>query len=153
MEELLEKNEIKNNIIAASYDTTATNTGHLSGSVILLEQSIGKRILKLPCRRHINELHVKHFAEKTSGRKTSENGDVLFKRYQKKFDQISHNIDYNNMKKFDWAQAEENLVLKARGTLSWVLEVLSNNSFERGDYRRISELIAIYLGHEYQFSI
>ena len=55
--QVLNENYIPLNKIAAGvFDTTAVNTGEISGVVKRLEASVGQNILQLACRHHIYEL-------------------------------------------------------------------------------------------------
>ena len=47
-------------IFAAVFDTTSSNTGLREGAVTHLEVSLDKKLLWLPCRHHIAELHIVH---------------------------------------------------------------------------------------------
>ena len=80
--QLIESWNIKDLLVGMAFDTTAANTGSWSGACILLEKYLGYAILWLACRRHVNELHIKHVALKVSGRPTTAPSDVLFKRLQ-----------------------------------------------------------------------
>jgi hypothetical protein len=41
-----------------SFDTTASNTGLVSGACVLLENKLKRKLLSLACRHHIHELIV-----------------------------------------------------------------------------------------------
>lgn len=47
----------------ACSDTTASNTGHLNGALVLLEQKLERDLLYFPCRHHIFELVLKNVFE------------------------------------------------------------------------------------------
>ena len=51
---------IANNIVAFNFDTTASNTGHWSGSAIRLNQFLDRPILYLACRHHVFDLLAKN---------------------------------------------------------------------------------------------
>ena len=46
-------------IFAGSFDTTSANTGVIEGVMSHIENLLGRKILWLPCRHHIAELHIK----------------------------------------------------------------------------------------------
>ena len=55
--DMLEKSYIdKSIIIGLVFDTTSTNSGHISGIVVRLEKHFGRNLLQLACRHHIAEL-------------------------------------------------------------------------------------------------
>ena len=43
------------------FDTTASNTGRHAGTNIRFSQRQNSILLELACRRHIYDLHIKHF--------------------------------------------------------------------------------------------
>lgn len=47
--ECLREWNLVENVIGMSFDTTASNTGHLNGVCVLLEQKLGKNMLWLAC--------------------------------------------------------------------------------------------------------
>ena len=69
-------------IIGTCWDTTATNTGHKSGSAVLFEARLMHAILWIACRHHMGELHVKHPDIKIRVIETTSPDDVMFKKFQ-----------------------------------------------------------------------
>ena len=134
-------------MIALVYDTTSSNTGHKAGAVTLIEKQLGRTILKLPCRRHIHELHIKHVALAASKRPSTGVGDNLFKKFSSSWDTLKDKIDYNNLSKFDWSKySGTKIEAKAEEVLRWAKEVLAKDSFPRSDYLELTQLIVVYLG-------
>ena len=80
-------------VIGLSYDTTASNTAHNKGAVARLERMLGRSLLKLPCRRHMIELHVKHVSKVVSQRATTGPNDVLFVKFRKNWDNLDKRIE------------------------------------------------------------
>lgn len=58
---------IDEGVIAAVFDTTASNTGIREGAATLIEEELGHAILWLACRHHIAELHIKHPYDRVQG--------------------------------------------------------------------------------------
>ena len=54
-------------IFAGSFDTTSANTGVIEGAMSHIQNLLGRKILWLPCRHHIAELHIKHTYMKIMG--------------------------------------------------------------------------------------
>jgi len=48
--------EIEKKIAGLVFDTTATNSGCIKGSCVLLEKKLCKELLHLACRHHVHEL-------------------------------------------------------------------------------------------------
>jgi hypothetical protein len=81
------------------FDTTFSNSGAHIGTVTLVENELGRQILKLPCRHHISDLYGKNTAKAVSGRISSGPGDVLFLRYKREWPNLVDTIDYTNITK------------------------------------------------------
>ncbi len=47
----------KHRLIGMSFDTTASNTGHMNGAS-LLERELERALLWIACRHHVAELHM-----------------------------------------------------------------------------------------------
>ncbi|XP_055309591.1 uncharacterized protein LOC129573248 [Sitodiplosis mosellana] len=43
---------ISERVVACSFDTTSSNTGHKSGACVLLEELLGRKLIYLACRHH-----------------------------------------------------------------------------------------------------
>ena len=142
-------------VMGTVYDTTASNTGNNAGSIIRLERKLKRSLLKMPCRRHVHELHAKHVAEAVSGRQTTGPGDVLFKQFSAYWDELKENIDYNQLSKFDWTKHQNTkLENKAHSVLLWANNVLAEKMFVRADYQQLAQLIVVWLGgvvHNFAF--
>ena len=64
--ELLKEWEAWDPTVGVVFDTTASNTGCNQGSVTLLEKEKKRALIKMPCRRHVIELHAVHIATTVS---------------------------------------------------------------------------------------
>ena len=140
-------------LVGLVYDTTASNTGNKTGSVIRIERKLNRSLLKMPCRRHVHELHAKHVAFAVSGRVTTGPGDVLFKTFSSAWDELQENIDYDQLSKFDWKKHQK-LEDKAHSVLLWAKSILAEKVFARADYLQLAELIVVWLGgvvHNFAF--
>ena len=144
---LLDEWGASDSVIGTVYDTTASNTGKKLGSVIRLERKLGRSLIKMPCRRHVQELHAKHVALAVSGRETTGPGDVLFKTFSSAWDDLKDNIDLSQLSKFDWTpHINTKLEVRAHSVLVWAKSVLSEKVFPRADYLQLAQLIVVWLG-------
>ena len=135
------------NLIGLVFDTTSSNTGIWKGAVTLLEKEKGFPILKMPCRRHVYELHAKHVAYQISGRETTGPGDKLFLEFRANWDEIKPEIDYTKLVKFDWKQCLGSPIeTQAHNVLLWCKKALVDKTFPRSDYQEMVELIVVFLG-------
>ncbi len=137
---LLSEWSVLNRLIAQVFDTTASNTGVRSGCAALIEKTIGRALLWLPCRHHVLELHIRHVWEALTGKPNSPS-EKLFKRLQDQWEQIDH--DPTDLTLFDW-HCSEYVKEKADSVLNWGLECLERDTFPREDYRELIELVVIY---------
>ena len=58
-------------VCGITYDTTPSNSSVLVGTAALLEEELGKALVKAPCRRHIRDLFGKNLRKVILGRATS----------------------------------------------------------------------------------
>ncbi len=132
-------------IIALSWDTTASNTGHKTGSSTLFEQHLQRSVMWLACRHHIGELHVKHADIKVRG---AWNGpsDKLFENFREEFANLPGD---RNLRVWSWPEMERPytfLAAHACDVLNFCQHHLLTESFGRDDYRELCELIIKFLG-------
>ena len=136
-------------IIGTCWDTTATNTGHESGSAVLFETRLMHAILWIACRHHMGELHVKHPDIKIRVIVTTSPDDVMFKKFQNIYESLPPCSVY---RLYQWPDVlvhpMDFRTTVAVETLRWAEEAMREGSFskQRDDYRELCELVAIYLG-------
>ena len=131
-------------IVSMCFDTTAANTGHLSGACICLQQDIGKALLWCACRHHIGELIIGHVFDDL-GIEVSKSPEVtLFQRFRKHFDAIvdlSHGFHYGDLEDYNTDAQEVLMELREN-----VLDNLDNKTtFARDDYKEFYSLCRIIL--------
>ena len=109
---LLEEFDITDQIVAFSFDTTASNSGPDQGACARLEAALEEAKLWLACRRHIMELHIKHVAKAAAkgsgGRGTTGPSEPLFKQLKDNWGELLPLIDLNSLNKLDWATLSGN---------------------------------------------
>ena len=133
---------ITDKVQAMCSDTTASNTGRISGACILLEQLMDRDLLYLPCRRHILEIVLRSVFE-TKLKLTTSGPDMdIFKRFKEQWP----NIDKT---KYDMGMKDtfvKTSVLNIKGhIIKFCLKCLENEQC-RDDYREFLELTIIFLG-------
>lgn len=136
------------------FDTTAANTGRISGTNIRFSRSQGKVMLELACRHHVFELHIKHFSEPLVSRKTVAPENQLFKQLQNSWQQLKHSLDQSKFKTYDLKSVKgtflENEIFE---TVRFCKMALSTEVFSRGDYQELLQLTLMYLCPEQQYKI
>ena len=70
----------RDQVVALSFDTTASNTGHRFGACTLIEDKLEKDILHFPCRHHIMDLIIGSAFEKVTAISTGPEIQI-FKRF------------------------------------------------------------------------
>ena len=118
---LLEEWDIASNKIAGMcFDTMASNTGVWNGACIKIEEAIGHKLLYVPCRHHVAELHSKHVAIKV-GRPTKGVEDQLFKKFGESWnDMLDQGIDLEGLNRLDLENCSSLLKAEAEKTLVYL---------------------------------
>ena len=155
----------KEEIVGGVFDTTSSNTGKIEGAMTHIESSAENHLLWLACRHHAAELHIKHPYEKIM-HTTSAPSDRLFTAFQEWYNtQRMDNEqfpDHSTFRKWDWGEEDQNSPIGpyfrevnwfAKQTLDWAQDVLTDDVFERGDYRELCQLINFVLGGKVRFNI
>lgn len=50
---------VAKDIVAMCFDTTSSNSGRLNGACTLLEEKLGRMLLRLACRHYIYEIYLR----------------------------------------------------------------------------------------------
>ena len=128
------------------FDTTASNTGHISSACIKIQESLQRHLLWSGCRHHIGEIILSQVFTDLKVETTRSPDIALFLRYRKHFEILPHksiteplagiNLDNSEVSCRDFLEKQK---LK-------VLELISvKQEFQRGDYREFMELCRIFL--------
>lgn len=81
--------DIVNRVSAMGFDTTSSNTGEYNGACILLQDKLGRKLIKLACRHHMLEIVLKHvFGVKHSA--TSAPEVPIFNRFAAVWGNLDH---------------------------------------------------------------
>jgi hypothetical protein len=145
---LIDEWEVKDSLIGLCFDTTASKTGIRNGCATLIESKLKPAILWLPCRHHIQELHVKHAFSAVFGERSGPD-DLIFKRFQSQWEESSK--DTNDLQLFEWPSFEREkdapqIFYQAQATRNWLEAHIEKGTFPREDYRELAELNLIWLG-------
>jgi hypothetical protein len=136
------------------FDTIASNTGSKSGTNIRFSKYKDSILIELACRRHVFELHCKHFWENVSAAKTSGPDNPLFKKFQQNWNEIKSNYDTGLVDRLEWQKCEnQEFKSKIEETIHFLKQILENQTFERGDYKELVELSLMYLSEDHSFNI
>lgn len=72
-------------------DTTASNTGRLNGTCILLEQKLDRELLIFACRHHVYELVLKSVFEVKISQVTTSPDIPFFKKFKENWKNVDTN--------------------------------------------------------------
>ena len=143
---LIEKYEIADNIFSVNIDSTASNTGRWAGSATLLQKQIDSPDVWIVCHHHLVETLARHGFDAIRG-VTASPFERHHNEFQSKWNTISELIDHTQLNKFDWnAVLGTPLEVQAREALEFCKHALHTNTFTRGDYKELCELIVVFLG-------
>ena len=130
------------NIQAMCFDTTSSNTGRTNGSRVIVEQKLGRDLLRLACRHHIMEL-IAGAAFKKAMSATSAPQVLLVKRFKEKWELIDKD-------RYEDSSTDEKA---AKGVndikdelIRFIHTVLEQDKQPRDGYRELMEITLIFLG-------
>ena len=127
---------------AICFDTTASNTGRFNGACVLIEMTLEKNLLYLPCRHHIFELVLRAVFDTKMKQVTNSPDIPMFKK-------IKENWSTINPKKcisgFSDQKCRAALEDKKEEILNFLSSQLQIKQI-RDDYRELLELSVLFLG-------
>lgn len=138
-EQLLEW-KMEEGVVAACFDTTASNTGRFNGAAVLLEQKLGRNLLYFPCRHHIRELELRAAFESKFGA-TSSNLVPLFQRFQKEWEKTKSSQIQTGMRD---SYVQKHLAGDADDIVEFCRDELRQNVC-RDDYKELLQLGLVFL--------
>ena len=137
--EALDDWDLKQKVVAMSFDTTSSNTGRKQGACVMIEQELETDLLHLACRHHILELLVQTafttFMGSTAGPEV-----LMFKRFQSQWEFL----DKNNFTTIATTELAETVVNP--NVITWAEKSLKERKDLRDDYREFIELSLIFMG-------
>lgn len=143
--ELMRSWRLVDSIINMVFDTTASNTGHLSGACISLQEDIGRHLLWSGCRHHIGEVILTHVFNDLKV-EASRGPDVsLFSRFKKQFDTIPHG-ETDEFSLFDassFSPTAQILIASWKSEAEACVRAAVNH--QRDDYKEFAELCLYFL--------
>jgi len=123
------------------FDTTASNSGRLNGSCVLLEQMLNRPILFLACRHHIFEIILQSVFSYSKLTVMSGPEIPIFKRFKNNWNQIDQTkfntwVSDNEVKQILHKIADD-VIVYCKNAL--------NQNLPRDDYKEFLELVIIFL--------
>ena len=120
-------------VVGMCYDTTAINTGRLSGACTLLEKSIGRGLLWLSCRHHMMEVLLSDMFNVCFG-KSAAPEIIIFKHFRDTWCELNHDI------------IEHSVLIVVSDQLKSFISLQLREQHPREDYREFLQLAALIVG-------
>ena len=129
------------------FDTTASNTGHLTAACVAIQEKLGRALLWCACRHHIGEIVLDHAFEDLKIEASKSPEVSLFQRLKKNWDRLPHkdissaNIDLSGYS----AEAQSLLQELKQDHLNPIVKRETNL---RDDYKEMAQLSLFILNNE-----
>lgn len=136
---------LRDDVKALSFDTTASNTGQFNGACVLLEKEFGRNLLYLACRHHIHEIMLEEVFSTCLGSSTAPQ-ILLFKRFKTFWPNIIKD-DFNPGITDEYVLAKLGSV---RNEIFLFATQQLSNDHPRDDYKELLELTVLFLGEALQ---
>ena len=137
-------------IVNMTFDTTASNTGHVSAACVTIQQRLGKALLWSGCRHHIGEVVLSHVFEDLKIETSRSPDVVLFPKFRKNLSLIGKTFKKLSLTRFESTKSYSQ---EAKTFLSSCSsEVLRATQAElklrRDDYKEFIYLCTLFLDTE-----
>ena len=138
-------------ILGMSSDTTASNTGAVSGAASLFEQTLETSLLWFMCRHHVAEVHITWADHAVRNAVAPGGKDPMLTRFANYFPML----DLEDLKLYEPLEADQHLAAgtpgcetwfsyQARYILQWAVQVNRALTWLREDNRQQLELLIVF---------
>lgn len=136
--------EIAEKVVACSFDTTSSNTGNDNGACVLLEDLLGRKLIKLACRHHVFEIILKNVFEKKHGASSAPETQIF-----NRFADVWNNIKRDQI---NYGRDDAIVLSKISDDECEQIKQFCRNQLKytqiRGDYKELLELTITFLGDD-----
>ena len=147
---LLHSWKCADSIVNMVFDTTASNTGHLSAACITIQNDLKRALLWSACRHHVGEVILTHVFNDLHIEASRSPEVTLFSRFRAKFDLVPHSCNEDQpLSTLDLSQfgdADTRLLDSMRVDSLKILN--SKADMKRDDYLEFIELCKVFLGDQ-----
>lgn len=135
-------------IVNMVFDTTASNTGHLSAACITIQKDLQRALLWSACRHHVGEVILTHVFNDLHIEASRSPEITLFSRFRAKFDLFPHTCSSDQpLSILDISQFGEPETQLLEDLRADALKTLrSQADIKRDDYLEFIELCMVFLG-------
>lgn len=147
---LLQEWHCQNSIVNMVFDTTASNTGHISAACVKIQESLDRALLWSGCRHHVGEVILTQVFNDLQIEASRSPEVAIFSRFRKNFELLPHATD-QPLRKLDpssFSEAATTLVETWRDETLQCLQPQRN--LKRDDYLEFVELCCLFLGNDHQ---
>ena len=135
----LDEWKLINNVCGRCFDTTSTNTGHLSAAIITLQIRLNKPILWFACRHHVNEVILTHVWDALQIEVAKSPEVSLFERFRDLWPFLDHSI-----KDCDFLDCPSSLIDQKNSTLEFLMKIEADE-LVRDDYKELLQLCILFI--------
>jgi len=137
-------------VVNMTFDTTASNTGHVSAACVTIQQRLGRALLWSACRHHVGEVVLSHVFDDLEIEASKSPDVTLFTRLRRNFNHlvVVRSVD-EQLSRFDstvFSESAQSFIGECRDN---VLKLaLSELPTPRDDYKEFIELCVVFLDGE-----
>jgi hypothetical protein len=131
-------------IVNMTFDTTSSNTGHLTAACIAIQDKLQRAVLWSGCRHHIGEVVLSHVFTDLKIEASKSPDVTLFTRLRTNWDLMPH----SSSQILPFRPGDHDLAaqeLLATMKIGAIARATEQVEFIRDDYRELSELTLVYL--------
>jgi len=145
--ELLKIWNCQQSVVSMVFDTTASNTGHVTAACVNIQQALGRPLIWAACRHHVGEVILAQVFTDLKIEVSKSPEVSVFSRFKKQFESVPH-TSKEILSLFDsgsYFNETKTLVMKWRNEA--INHAISSAEHQRDDYKEFSELCLLYLNH------
>lgn len=133
-------------IVSMTFDTTSSNTGHLSAACIEIQTVVGKTLIWAACPHHIGELILTRIFNDLKIEAPKSPEVSLFSRFKKYFEHLPHssNMEISKISTEDHNQQATIFIQQCTEETIDLLGAKTN--YSRDDYKEFGQLCLLYMG-------
>lgn len=148
--ELLLSWNCADSIVNMTFDTTASNTGHVTAACVSIQQRLGRGLLWSACRHHVGEVVLSHVFDDLQIEASKSPDVTLFTRLRKNFNLLSvvRSVD-ERLSRFDstvCSESAQGFIGECRDNVLTLAH--SELPTRRDDYKEFIELCMVFLDGE-----
>lgn len=145
--QLLQSWNCVDSVVNMTFDTTASNTGHVSAACITLQNRMGRALLWSACRHHVGEVILSQVFNDLNIEASKSGEYMVFSRFKKHFHEVPHGSDeilsyLDSSSVASDAQALSLVTEWQEKTVGLAEAVVEH---QREDYKEFTELCLLYL--------